>query len=275
MQPRPCCCAMGTEALLRVDGLEVAFPAAGGDWSSRLHGVSLTAEAGERVGLVGASGSGKSLTALAILGLVPEPGEIRAGHVYVDGAEAFSVAGFRGGVVGLVLQEAGSALNPTYSVGFQLVETIEAHGTAGAGAARRRAVELFEEVALDGGETLFDAYPHQLSGGQAQRVMIALALAGDPKVVIADEPTTALDVITQAKIIELLVRITDQRGLALVLVSHDLAVLSGLVHRVVVLEHGRVVEEGPTNEVLSDPRHPETRRLVAAARKMRGHRGPA
>lgn len=264
---------MATDVLLRVDGLEVAFPAAGGGWSTRLHGVSLTAEAGERVGLVGASGSGKSLTALAILGLVPEPGTIRAGRVLVEGIEASAVPGFRGGVVGLVLQEAGSALNPTYSVGFQLVETINAHKTAGDGGARRRALELLEEVALDGGETLFDAYPHQLSGGQAQRVMIALALAGDPRVIVADEPTTALDVITQAKIIELLVRITDHRGLALVLVSHDLAVLADLVHRVVVLERGRVVEEGLADEVLSDPQHPETRRLVAAVRKMRGERG--
>lgn len=253
----------------------MAFPAAGGGWNPRLHGVSLTAAAGERVGLVGASGSGKSLTALAILGLTPESGAIRAGRVLVDGVDATDIAGYRGGVVGLVLQEGGSALNPTYSVGFQLVETIEAHGTARAGDARRRAVELLEEVALDEGEVLLDAYPHQLSGGQAQRVMIALALAGDPKVIIADEPTTALDVVTQAKIIELLVRVTDGRRLALVLVSHDLAVLAGLVHRLVVLERGRVVEEGLINEVLSDPKHRETRRLVAAARKMRGNLGAA
>jgi len=265
---------MGTEALLRVDGLEVAFPAAGGGWESRLHGVSLSAKSGERIGLVGASGSGKSLTALAILGLVQEPGKIRAGRVLVEGVEASDVDGFRGGVVGLVLQEAGSALNPTYSVGYQLVETIEAHGTVGEGSARRRAIDLLDEVALEDSEDLVDAYPHQLSGGQAQRVMIALALAGNPRVIIADEPTTALDVITQAKIIELLVRITDQRDLALLLVSHDLAVLAGLVHRVVVLEQGRVVEEGPADEVLSNPKHPETSRLVAAARTLRGHRGP-
>ncbi len=260
---------MDADPLLEVDGLEVAFPDGSGGRRMVVDGVSLTVGAGERVGLVGESGSGKSLTALAILGLVPEPGEIRGGRVTIGGVDADEIPGFRGGVVGLVLQEAGSALNPVYSIGFQLVETIEAHGIARGEAARQRALALLAEVALDDPEPIFAAYPHQLSGGQAQRVMLALALAGEPRIVIADEPTTALDVITQAQILELLVRITDERGLGLLLVSHDLAVIAQLVHRVVVMHAGRIVEEGPTAEVLQQPKHPSTRGLVAAAARVR------
>jgi peptide/nickel transport system ATP-binding protein len=165
------------------------------------------------------------------------------------------------------MQEAGSALNPVYSVGFQLVETITAHGAARGGAALQKALDLLAEVALDEPETLFTAYPHQLSGGQAQRVMVALALAGDPRMLLADEPTTALDGITQAQIIELLVRITDERGLGLLLVSHDLAVIGTVVHRVLVMHGGQIVEQGPAEAVLGSPDHPTTKRLVAAARR--------
>ena len=261
---------MRADPLLEVDGLEVAFPDGRDSWRAVVNSVSFSVGAGERVGLVGESGSGKSLTALAILGLVPEPGEIRAGRVMVDGVEASGIPGFRGGVVGLVFQEAGSALNPVYSVGFQLVETLEAHGIARGEAARKKALSLLTEVALDDPEPIFAAYPHQLSGGQAQRVMLALALAGEPRVVVADEPTTALDLITEAQILELLVRITDDRGLGLLLVSHDLAVIGQLVHRVVVMHSGRIVEEGPTAKVLQAPKHPSTRSLVAAAARMRG-----
>jgi ABC-type dipeptide/oligopeptide/nickel transport system ATPase component len=268
---------MNDDGLLKVDGLEVAFPDGSGGWRTVVDGVSLTIDAGERVGLVGESGSGKSLTALAILGLVPEPGEIRAGRVSIGGVDANEVRDYRGGAVGLVLQEAGSALNPVYSIGFQLVETIEAHGIARGEAARQRALALLAEVALDDPMPIFAAYPHQLSGGQAQRVLLALALAGEPRFVVADEPTTALDVITQAQILELLVRITDERNLGLLLVSHDLAVIGQLVHRVMVMYAGRIVEEGPSREVLQQPRHPSTRGLVAAATRVRraaaGHSG--
>jgi len=256
--------------LLEVEGLEVGFPARDGSWTTVLDGVSLTVDAGERVGLVGSSGSGKSLTALAILGLVPEPGEIRSGTVRVEGVEASAVPGYRGGVAALVFQEAGSALNPTFSVGYQLKETLEAHEVACGARAMQRAAELLEEVALEEPEAMLRAYPHQLSGGQAQRVMIALALAGEPRVLLADEPTTALDVITQRRILELLVRITEDRGLGLLLISHDLAVISGLVDRVLVMHRGRVVDEGPTASLLRSPAHPETRRLVDAARALRG-----
>ena len=261
---------MEAEPLLEVDDLGVAFPDGSGGRRVVVDGVSLTVGAGERVGLVGESGSGKSLTALAILGLTPEPGEIGTGRVMVDGVESSEIAGCRGGVVGLVLQEAGSALNPVYSIGYQLVETIETHGIARGEAARLRALELLGEVALEDPEPIYGAYPHQLSGGQAQRVMLALALAGEPRVIVADEPTTALDLVTQAQILELLGRITDERNLGLLLVSHDLAVIAQLVHRVVVMHEGRIVEEGRTAEVLQNPEHPSTRALVAAAARMRG-----
>jgi len=153
---------MNDDGLLKIDGLEVAFPDGSGGWRTVVVGVSLTIDAGERVGLVGESGSGKSLTALAILGLVPEPGEIRAGRVSIGGVDANEVRDYRGGVVGQVLQEAGSALNPVYSIGFQLVETIEAHGIARGEAARQRALALLAEVALDDPMPIFAAYPHQL-----------------------------------------------------------------------------------------------------------------
>lgn len=267
--------AMEAEPLLEVDGLEVVFPDGSGDPRTVVDGVSLTVGAGERVGLVGESGSGKSLTALAILGLTPEPGEIRAGRVSIGGVASAEIPGCRGGAVGLVLQEAGSALNPVYSIGFQLVETLETHGIARGAAARQRALELLSEVALDDPEPIFAAYQHQLSGGQAQRVMLALALAGEPRVIVADEPTTALDLVTQAQILELLVRITDDRGLGLLLVSHDLAVIAQLVHRVVVMHAGRIVEEGRTADVLRRPQHDSTRGLVAAAVRMRGSQDAA
>jgi ABC-type glutathione transport system ATPase component len=267
---------MAAEPLLEVDGLEVVFPDGKGGRRTVVDRVSLSVGAGERVGLVGESGSGKSLTALAILGLVLEPGEIRAGRVTIGGVAAAEISGFRGGAVGLVLQEAGSALNPVYSIGFQLVETLEAHRIARGEAARRRALALLREVALDDPEPIFAAYPHQLSGGQAQRVMLAIALAGEPRVIVADEPTTALDLITQGQILELLVRATDDRGLGLLLVSHDLAVMARLVHRIVVMHAGRIVEAGAVAEVLREPRHPSTQGMVAAAARMRGvHAGTA
>jgi ABC-type glutathione transport system ATPase component len=259
---------MGADPLLEVEGLEIAFATGESGSRSVVRDVSFTVGAGERVGLVGESGSGKSLTALAILGLVPAPGELRAGRVSLDGVDAARIHGLCGGEIGLVLQEAASALNPVYSVGFQLREAIEAHTPLRGERAGQRAHELLAEVTLDDVAAIAAAYPHQLSGGQAQRVMIALALAGDPSIVIADEPTTALDVITEAQILELLVRVTDERGLGLLLISHDLAVIAGLVHRVVVLDRGRVVETGPTDRVLGEPVHPATCRLVAAAARI-------
>jgi ABC-type glutathione transport system ATPase component len=261
---------MAAEPVLEVAGLRVGFPTGDGGLRTVVDDVSFTVGEGERVGLVGASGSGKSLTTLAVLGLVPEPGRVLAGRVSVAGRDAARVPRFRGGAVGLVLQEAASALNPVYSVGFQLAETLGAHGIARGAAARRAAVSLLEEVALDEPEPVLAAYPHQLSGGQAQRVMLALALAGKPRVLLADEPTTALDPVTQARVLELLVRVTDRRRLGLLLVSHDLRLVAGLVHRVLVMDAGTIVEQGPAAEVFAAPGHAATRRLVAAAERRLG-----
>ncbi len=258
---------MAADPLLEVDGLTVTVPDGGGGRRPAVDGVSFAVAQGERVGLVGESGSGKSLTLLGVLGLVPEPAEISAGRVAVHGVPAADVPRFRGGAVGLVLQEAGSALNPVFRIGSQLVETVRAHSEASRAQARDRALELLAEVALDDPDELLEAYPFELSGGQAQRVLIALALAGDPVVLLADEPTTALDVVTQARILDLLVHVTEERELGLVLVSHDLAVVAGLVHRVVVMDRGRIVEQGSPERVLRRPRHVATQRLVAAAER--------
>jgi peptide/nickel transport system ATP-binding protein len=258
---------MAAEPLLEVDGLSMAAPERRAGTRRVVDDVSFQVASGERVGLVGASGSGKSLTLLGVLGLAPEPVEIVAGRVTIRGVPASEVPRFRGGAVGLVLQEAGSALNPVFSVGSQLEETLRAHGARRGRSARARARELFSEVALDDPDGVLDAYPHELSGGQAQRVLTALALAGEPDVLLADEPTTALDTVTQARILELLVRITEERGLGLVLVSHDLAVVGGVVHRVLVMDGGRIVDEGPAEQVLRAPEHPVTRELVAAAER--------
>jgi len=205
------------------------------------------------------------MTALAIVGLLPPGAQRRGGRVLVNGVDAEKVAGLRGGIVGMVLQEAASALNPVLSIGYQLAETVAAHGVGAGRAARVRAAELLREVALDDVESMLRAYPHQLSGGQAQRAMLALALAGDPDLVIADEPTTALDVLTQRKILDLLGRIADERGIGLLLVTHALAVVAELVDRVVVLDGGRVIEEAATDSLLAEPKHPTSRRIVEAA----------
>jgi ABC-type glutathione transport system ATPase component len=258
---------MAGEPLLEVDGLSIAAPDRRAGTRLLVDDVSFRVASGERIGLVGASGSGKSLTLLGVLGLAPEPAEIIAGWVSVRGVPASEIPRFRGGSVGLVLQEAGSALNPVFRVGSQLEETLRAHGAPRGRATRDRARELVAEVALDDPDGVLDAYPHELSGGQAQRALTALALAGEPEVLLADEPTTALDVVTQAKILELLLRITEERGLGLVLVSHDLAVLAGTVDRVLVMEAGRIVDRGPTQQLLGAPEHPVTRALVAAAER--------
>jgi peptide/nickel transport system ATP-binding protein len=265
---------MAAEPGLEVGGLTIAAPDGRGGRRTLVDGVGFRVGAGERLGLVGASGSGKSLTLLGVLGLAPEPAEIVGGRVTVRGVPAADVPRFRGGAVGLVLQEAGSALNPVFRIGSQLVETLRAHGAPRGPETRDRARELLAEVALDDPDGLLAAYPHELSGGQAQRVLIALALAGGPEVLLADEPTTALDTVTQARILDLLVRITDERGLALVLVSHDLAVIADTVHRVLIMDRGRVVEEGPTERVLRAPEHRVTRALVAAAERRAGLAGP-
>ncbi len=254
--------------LIEIEDLEVAFPSTHG-WRNAVDGVGLRLHHGERVGLVGESGSGKSLLALACLGLVPPPGRIRAGRIAVEGVELGSASAaelcrIRGGVVGLVMQEPAAALNPVYSVGFQLEETIRAHRRLDRRRARAAAIAQLSAVRLDEPETMMAAYPHQLSGGQAQRVLLALALAGDPLALITDEATTALDVTTQAEVLGQIDRWCSSRRMALLLVSHDLAVVAGMTERVMVMLAGEIVEEGPVAALLERPLHPFTRELLAS-----------
>jgi len=250
----------GSAALLEISDLRLAVPHADG-WRMVVDGVELAVAENEKVGLVGESGSGKSLIALAALGLVPPPVTRLGGRVVVDGvdlaaAPPHELRRLRGGVAGLVLQEPGAALNPVLSVGFQLVEAIRAHRALDRRAAREEASRLLAAVGLEDHRAFLGAFAHQLSGGQAQRVLLALALAGEPRLLIADEPTTALDVTTQREVLVLLEELCSRRRMALLLISHDLAVVTALVDRVVVLLAGA--------DLLARPMHPFTRLLVAA-----------
>jgi oligopeptide/dipeptide ABC transporter ATP-binding protein len=254
--------------LLQVRDLSVCFPGAAGE-TPIVRGVSLAVRAGEIVGLVGESGSGKSLTALATLGLVPAPGRICGGSIRLEGRELVGLREaelrpVRGGRIGLVFQEPAAALNPVLRVGTQIVEAIRAHHPASRAEARRRAVELLRRLSLPDAERRMRDYPHQLSGGQRQRVLVAIALAAEPSLLIADEPTTALDVTVQAQVLELFVELRRSLGLGILLITHDLAVVAETCDRVVVLYAGRVVEEGPIREVFEAPAHPYTRALLAS-----------
>jgi oligopeptide/dipeptide ABC transporter ATP-binding protein len=253
--------------VLRVDGLDV------GTADLRLvSDVSFTLAAGERVGLIGESGSGKSLTALAMMGLLPEgvqaTGSVRLAGVGHDlvGASEPRLATVRGAAMTMVFQEPMSALNPSMRVGDQVAEVMLLHGTQpDRRSARAAAVTLLDSVQLPDPERLARAYPHQLSGGQRQRVMIAIALANGPSVLLADEPTTALDVTVQAQVLDLILTGVAERGAALLFITHDLAVVATVCERVMVMYGGRIVESGPVKEVFTSPRHPYTQGLLAAS----------
>ncbi|MCG6962190.1 MAG: ABC transporter ATP-binding protein [Acidobacteria bacterium] len=255
--------------ILEIEELQIGIRGADGGIQPIVGAMSLSIQAGERVALVGESGCGKTLTALACLGITPPPLLVTGGRVLVDGHELAQIpaAGLqqvRGGTVGLVFQEPVGALNPVFSVGFQVVETIRSHGAESRQQARQERDDLFERVGLVPARELSRAYPHQLSGGQLQRAMLAIALAGHPRLLIADEPTTALDLTTQARILELIRSLSEEEGLALLLITHDLAVVAALVERVAVMFAGEVVELAPTRALLAEPLHPYTRELLAA-----------
>jgi len=256
--------------LLAFRDFTVEYPSAGGGWREVLSGLTMVISTGEHVALVGESGSGKSVAALAALGLVAPPGRVSRGRVRVAGldlaeADTEQLRRVRGREIGLVFQEPSGAFNPVLAIGPQIVETVLAHRSVSRREASRIARDLLARTALEAADGVFGAYPHQLSGGQVQRAMIALALAGEPGLLIADEPTTALDLRTQARILELLRSLADE-GRALMLISHDLAVVEGLVDRVVVLFAGEVVEAAPSKSLFGDPLHPYTRQLLEAAR---------
>ncbi|MER5393308.1 ABC transporter ATP-binding protein [Saccharopolyspora sp. NPDC002686] len=231
--------------------------------------VSFDIGAGEIVGMAGESGSGKSLTALAVMGLLPTPPAVIDGRIRFAGTDLLRLPQperqrLRGSELGMVFQEPMSALDPVFTVGHQLTECLLAHRGMGKRAAREAAVEMLESVGIPLPEQRFGEYPHQLSGGMRQRVMIAIALICRPRLLIADEPTTAVDVTIQAQILELLRDLTRQHGTAVLLITHDLGVVAELCDRMVTLYAGETVESGPVSDVLGAPRHPYTSRLLQA-----------
>jgi peptide/nickel transport system ATP-binding protein len=255
-----------SEALLAIDGLTVEFPSVKGPLTA-VDGVSLHVSRGETVGLVGESGSGKSMTALAIVGLVPPPGRVAAGEVRFNGTRVTGMRErdlrrIRGAGIGFVFQEPMTALNPVFTIGDQIVETLQVHGIARGKEAWARAAELLDAVRLPDPERRLRDYPHQLSGGQRQRALIAMALSCKPALLVADEPTTALDVTVQAEILDLLREMKQRLGLALLLITHDLGVVAETADRVAVMYAGRVVETSPVAELFADPLHPYTRGLL-------------
>jgi peptide/nickel transport system ATP-binding protein len=232
---------------------------------------------GEVLGVVGESGAGKSLTGAAIIGLIDAPGRIAGGEIRLSGRRIdalpyHEMRRVRGREIGAVFQDPLTSLNPLYTIGRQLIETIRTHLDLGERAARARAIGLLEEVGIPGAARRIDHYPHQFSGGMRQRVVIALALAAGPKLIIADEPTTALDVSIQAQIIQLLKRLTREHGTAVMLVTHDMGVIAETADRVAVMYAGRIVEIGPVADVIHRPRHPYTVGLMDSIPSIVGDR---
>ncbi|TAK15360.1 MAG: ABC transporter ATP-binding protein [Acidobacteria bacterium] len=248
--------------------MTTTFTLAGGVQAAAVSDVSFAVSRGQTLCLVGESGSGKSVTALSIIRLVQPPGRISSGRVLFDGRDLLQLPEsemerVRGRRIGFVFQEPMIALDPVYTIGFQIRETLEVHGLAKGAAARRRAIELLEAVRVPDPARRAGEYPHQLSGGLRQRAMIALAIAAEPALVIADEPTTALDVTVQAEILDLLRDMRRQFSLSLLLITHDLGVVAEMADHVAVMYGGRIVEQAPVSALLAAPNHPYTRGLLA------------
>jgi peptide/nickel transport system ATP-binding protein len=246
----------------------VEFPTRHGTLRA-VHGISFEIAEGEVLGVVGESGAGKSLTGAAVIGLVDPPGRVAAGEVRlagrrIDNLPYEAMRRIRGREIGAVFQDPLTSLNPLYTVGRQLVETIRTHAPIDAAQARARAIELLEEVGIAAAARRIDHYPHQFSGGMRQRVVIALAIAANPRLIIADEPTTALDVSIQAQIIQLLKRLCRDHGTAVMLVTHDMGVIAETADRVAVMYAGRIVEIGPVADVIHRPAHPYTVGLMGS-----------
>ena len=255
-------------ALLSVERLRVEFPTRRGLLVA-VDDVSFAIAPGEVLGVVGESGAGKSLTGAAIIGLIDPPGRIGAGQVLLDGRRIDNLPPeamrrVRGREIGAVFQDPLTSLNPLYTIGRQLIETITTHLDMSPGEARQRALGLLAEVGISAPKRRIDHYPHQFSGGMRQRVVIALALAAKPKLIIADEPTTALDVSIQAQIIALLKRLCRDHGTAVMLITHDMGVIAETADRVAVMYAGRIVEIGPVADVIHQPQHPYTRGLMGS-----------
>ena len=258
------------EPLLRVESLRITVPGAGREKVEAVHGASFSVQRGEAVGLVGESGSGKTLTCRAVLGVLPRDVEIASGRILFDDHGLHDLGrrqweGMRGRRIGAVFQDPTSFLNPSLSVGSQLVEVLRVKGGLERRAAERRALELLDLMGIHHPEHVFRQVPAQLSGGMLQRVMIAIAVSCDPELVVADEATTALDVTTEREVIDLLRSLRERSGSSLLMVSHDLAVVAELCDRIVVFYAGEVVESGPVDQIVNDPRHPYTQALLRVA----------
>lgn len=263
-----------TDTVLEVSNLRVEFPTRSGVLTA-LDGVSLSIQRGEILGVVGESGAGKSMTGLAILGLLEPPGRIAGGEIRLSGDRIDSLSeremeNVRGGRIGAIFQDPLTSLNPLFRVGDQLVETIRLHTDLSRDQARARALALLREVGIPAPENRIDAYPHQFSGGMRQRVVIALALCAEPELIVADEPTTALDVSIQAQITALLRQLCRDRGTAVMLVTHDMGVIAETADRVAVMYAGRIAEMGTVEDVVRRPRHPYTVGLMGSIPSMHG-----
>jgi len=263
-----------TDTLLSVRDLSVAFDSPEGEIRA-VDGVSFDLRAGETLGLVGESGCGKTVTALSLLRLIPTPpGRIASSSVIeFQGTDLLTLAPealrqVRGAEIAMVFQEPAASLNPVLTIGLQITETLHAHRAISRRDARARAAELLDLVGIPDAHRRLDDYPHQLSGGMQQRVMIAIALSCEPKIIVADEPTTALDVTVQAQVLDLLADLRSRLGMAMLLITHDLDVLAGLADRIAVMYAGQLVETALANDVLATPAHPYTEALLAAAPRL-------
>ena len=263
-------------ALLEIRDLRVTFRVREGVVQA-VNDVQLTLERGQTLGLVGESGSGKTVTSLTVLGLTRSPATEISGQILLDGVDLVALPedelrDIRGRRVAMVFQDPLSSLHPMHRIGWQIVEAIQAHEKVGKKAARARAVELLRVVGIPSPEERVDAYPHELSGGMRQRVMIAMALALDPDLLIADEPTSALDVTVQSQILELLAKLQEEKGMALLIVSHDLGVIAEQTDEIAVMYGGRIVEQGTSDAIIERPMHPYTRGLLASIPHVDGPR---
>jgi peptide/nickel transport system ATP-binding protein len=261
-----------SEPLLSIRGLRVGFHTEGG-LVQAVDGLDLDLSAGEVVGVVGESGSGKSVSMLAVMGLIDDPNAVIEGEARFDGRDLLRLSDremqvVRGAEIAMVFQEPMTSLNPVHTVGTQISEQIRAHGPAGRGEARARSVELLRAVGIPRPEQRVDEYPYQFSGGMRQRVMIAMALSCEPALLIADEPTTALDVTIQAQILELIRELREQAGSAVVLITHDVGVVADIADRVIVMYAGRAVEVAAKDELFDAPQHPYTWGLMASVPRL-------
>ncbi|MGZ5787076.1 MAG: ABC transporter ATP-binding protein [Ramlibacter sp.] len=261
--------------LLEIEDLHVEFPTQGSVMHA-VEGVSLTLDEGEVLGIVGESGSGKSVTMMAVMGLIAYPGRVRAKTLRFAGHDLLGISDRErrrlvGKDMAMIFQEPTTSLNPCFTIGWQLVEALRLHSPLDKKSAQRRAIELLEQVGIPAAHTRLNDYPHQMSGGMNQRVMIAMAISCNPRLLIADEPTTALDVTIQAQILDLLRDLQKERGMALVLITHNMGVVSEMARRVAVMYAGQVMEQRPVAQLFANPQHPYTEALLAALPE----RGPA